>query len=142
MRNNILSCETNNQVSVTRAGLDDDFPERVRQAMLSMQDLGSYQAMTLDFLDRYVLLLVGLCNLQDYDELATNHLSFEPSFSGIRPASIKHITSIAVIARETARRRLCSLEKRGYVEKFDGGYVVSDWQTWSTMIGLFSPIET
>ena len=60
-----------------------------------------------------------------------------PEFPVVSPSSLRELSSLTGLHRETLRRRMADAEGLGLVQRISGGYVVSDVERWLRAVRLF-----
>ncbi len=86
-----------------------------------------------------IIFVMGLHNMYGYQE-TDHYVATDDSdrFHGLRPVSIKFISSILSFSRETVRRRLVELHDNGLVIKTDGNFVVRNWSLWDEIFSFLT----
>lgn len=60
-----------------------------------------------------------------------------PEFPVVNPSSLRDLSGLTGLHRETLRRRMADAESLGLVQRISGGYVVSDVERWLRAVRLF-----
>ena len=58
-------------------------------------------------------------------------------FPVVSPSSLRELSSLTGLHRETLRRRMADAEDLGLVQRISGGYVVSDVERWLKAVRVF-----
>ncbi len=53
-----------------------------------------------------------------------------------QPANIASIAEYIRVPRETVRRKLQTIEARGFVARYSGGYLVTSYKDWLALVGF------
>lgn len=60
-----------------------------------------------------------------------------PEFPIVSPSSLRELSHMTGLHRETLRRRMTDAETLGLVQRISGGYVVSDVERWLRAVRVF-----
>lgn len=60
-----------------------------------------------------------------------------PEFPVISPSSLRDLSHLTGLHRETLRRRMADAEELGLVQRISGGYVVADVERWTRAVRIF-----
>ena len=60
-----------------------------------------------------------------------------PNFPVVSPLSLRELSQITGLHRETLRRRMSDAEGLGLVQRISGGYVVADLKRWLQAVRVF-----
>lgn len=60
-----------------------------------------------------------------------------PEFPVVSPSSLRELSQMTGLHRETLRRRMADAEQLGLVQRISGGYVVSDVERWLRAVRVF-----
>lgn len=60
-----------------------------------------------------------------------------PDFPVVSPSSLRELSQMTGLHRETLRRRMADAEELGLVQRISGGYVVSDVERWLRAVRVF-----
>ena len=60
-----------------------------------------------------------------------------PEFPGVSPSSLRELSILTGLHRETLRRRMADAETLGLVQRISGGYVVADVERWMRAVRIF-----
>lgn len=60
-----------------------------------------------------------------------------PEFPVVSPSSLRELSALTGLHRETLRRRMADAEELGLVQRITGGYVVSDVERWLRAVRVF-----
>lgn len=60
-----------------------------------------------------------------------------PDFPVVSPSSLRELSNLTGLHRETLRRRMADAEELGLVQRISGGYVVSDVERWVRAVRVF-----
>ena len=60
-----------------------------------------------------------------------------PEFPVVSPSSLRELSALTGLHRETLRRRMSEAEGLGLVQRISGGYVVADVERWMRAVRIF-----
>ena len=60
-----------------------------------------------------------------------------PDFPVVSPSSLRDLSQLTGLHRETLRRRMADAEELGLVQRVSGGYVVADVERWTRAVRIF-----
>jgi hypothetical protein len=60
-----------------------------------------------------------------------------PEFPVVSPSSLRDLSHLTGLHRETLRRRMADAEELGLVQRISGGYVVADVERWTRAARVF-----
>ena len=60
-----------------------------------------------------------------------------PDFPVVNPSSLRELSHLTGLHRETLRRRMADAEDLGLIQRISGGYVVSDVERWLRAVRVF-----
>lgn len=60
-----------------------------------------------------------------------------PDFPVVSPSSLRELSHLTGLHRETLRRRMADAEELGLVQRISGGYVVADVERWTRAVRIF-----
>ncbi len=82
----------------------------------------------------------------DFDEViiiaacgAINFAGAKKEMPFAQPANISSIAGYVRVPRETVRRKLQNIESKGFVQRYSGGYVISDVAEWLSLVDILTP---
>jgi hypothetical protein len=84
----------------------------------------------IDWLDVVIIYTCGLINMGSYGPVNGKLV--------LREAALKALSFRLNVSRETVRRRLSQLTSRHFVERYQSGYVVSNWALWEEISRAFA----
>jgi hypothetical protein len=70
---------------------------------------------------------------------AINFVGAKQEMPFAQPANIASIAGYIRVPRETVRRKLLSIEAKGFVRRYSGGYLVNNVSEWLALAGLLAP---
>ena len=70
---------------------------------------------------------------------AINFVGAKQELPCAQPANIASIAGYIRVPRETVRRKLLTIEARGFVRRYSGGYLVNNVSDWLALVGLLAP---
>jgi hypothetical protein len=82
----------------------------------------------------------------DFDEViiiaacgAINFAGAKQELPFAQPANISSIAGYIHVPRETVRRKLQTIESKGFVQRYSGGYLINNMSEWLSLVDLLTP---
>ncbi len=124
---------------ITNLNINDRSYIDIRKAYIKIGYLSKFIAKNnTDIISIIIFATVGLHNINGYNDKSVPGNEDSYRFYGLRPASIKLVSGLLSISRETSRRRLINLEKMGFIARVDGKFIVTNWPMWGEIFGYLS----
>lgn len=121
--------------SITQINFDMERYNKIKILYKKLSYISDYKVKNdIDIYSTLILFVIGIYNINGY----SSNLNSESKFYGLRAVSIKGISDVISISRETVRRRLNDLEEAGLISRLDGNFIIRDWGVWNEIFTFLS----